>query len=286
MTPVRKALGWWAGLAAEVDDWHALCLMTLFILVRYSSFGDQVQAAYACLLAVALLFRRVIDTQGFWFTVLLAVALPVANNWWAPGGHTFLLLYWICAVFLSFSARDPRVMLAVSGRYLIGTSFLFAALWKLISPEFTDGTALRYFMTTMIPIGVTTQLLTGLTQDQLQHNIQVITELLKQSSTVTVPLIKPPHIALTAEVFTRATQVTEVALAAVFLAPLAPRQVVWRDVALIFFFVSAYSVLPVPSFAVLLACIGFASASSSVTRSFFLLAFFLWQVVTLPFGSG
>lgn len=285
MRPAINAVRWWTGLCDQLDGWPTLGLMTLFVLARYSSFGDQVQTIYACLLAVAILLRQVLHEQVFWFTVLLAAALPVANNWWVPGGHTFLLLYWICAVFLSFFARDQRGMLAVSGRYLIGATFLFAALWKFISPEFLDGTAMRYFMSTTIPIGITTQPVTGLTQDQLQHNIQTITSLLNQSSTLTVPLIRPPNIALTAEVFTRLTQVLEVALAVVFLAPLPRHRVVWRDLALILFFITAYSVLPVPSFAVLLACIGFASASSPVTRAFFVLAFFLWQLITLPFGS-
>ncbi|UBV44567.1 hypothetical protein LAJ19_17480 (plasmid) [Deinococcus taeanensis] len=285
MTAVRKAAGWWTSLTTQVDDWQALSLMTLFMLARYSSFGEQMQANYGCLLAVAIIFRPVVREQTFWFLVLLATALPIVNNWWSQGGHAFLLLYWVGAIFLSFSAQEPRGMLAASGRYLIGATFFFAALWKFMSPEFADGTALQYFMATMIPIGLTTQVFTGLTQEQLQHNILAITDLLSQSVTSTVALARPPNIAPTAQVFTLLTQMLEGVLAVVFLAPLAGNKVILRDIALILFFITAYIILPIPSFAVLLACIGYAIASSPATRAFFLLAFFLWQIITLPFGN-
>lgn len=270
-------------LFKTVDTWQTICLMTLFTLLTFTGLNKQIEMIYGCIFIFAVIFRSILDRELFWFVVLLLVLIPSIIDWWSLGGHAFLVLYWIIAIFLSFFSEDRLSFVSKAGQYLIGCVFLFAAIWKFMSPEFADGDAMKYFMITTVPMGITTSPFTGLDRHSLSTNINNISQLLTQDTTQTVNLVGRFSVDRPAAVFTAITQFIEITIAFIFIVPLSYKWSIIREILLILFFLTAYIIMPVPGFAVLFSCIGFAFSKSIYSKAFFIFAFFLWQIITLPF---
>ncbi|MDR6219975.1 hypothetical protein J2Y00_003586 [Deinococcus soli (ex Cha et al. 2016)] len=257
--------------------------MTLFTLLTFTGLNKQIEMIYGCVFIFAAIFRNVLDKELFWFVVLLLVLIPSIIDWWSLGGHAFLILYWILAIFLSFFSKDRLCFVGKAGQYLISCTFLFAAIWKFISPEFANGDVMKYFMITTIPMGITTSPFTGLDRHSLLSNINNISQLLTQDTTQTVNLVGKFSVDRPAAILTTITQFIEVAIASSFILPVNNNWSIIREILLILFFLTAYVVMPVPGFAVLFSCIGFTFSKSVYSKAFFLVAFFVWQIITLPF---
>lgn len=76
-----------------------------FTLLTFTGLNKQIEMIYGCIFIFAVIFRNVLDRELFWFVVLLLVLIPSIIDWWSLGGHAFLVLYWIIAIFLSFFLR-------------------------------------------------------------------------------------------------------------------------------------------------------------------------------------
>lgn len=270
-------------LLDSLDVWQTVCLMTLFTLLTFTGLNKQIEMIYGCIFIFAAIFRGVLDKELFWFVILLLFLIPAVIDWWSLGGHAFLLLYWIIAIFLSFFSKDRLNFISKAGQYLIGCGFLFASVWKFISPEFVSGDVMKYFMATTVPMGVTTSPFTGLDRYSLSINIRNINQLLMQDTTQTVKLVGRFNVNHPAELLTMATQLIEVMIASVFIVPMPSKWLFIREILLISFFLTAYIIMPVPGFAVLFSCIGFVFSRSNYSKLFFLASFFIWQIFTLPF---
>lgn len=270
-------------LLDSVDVWRTLCLMTLFTLLTFTGLNKQIEMIYGCIFIFAAIFRSVLNRELFWFIVVLLVLIPSVIDWWSLGGHAFLLLYWIIAIFLSFFSKDRLYFVSKAGQYLIGCTFLFAAIWKFISPEFVSGDVMKYFMTTTVPMGVTTSPFTDLDRHSLSINIDNISQLLAQDTTRTIKLVGRFNVDRPAAIFTIITQFIEVMIAIAFIIPMPRQWSIIKEILLVLFFLTAYIIMPVPGFAVLFSCIGFVFSKSIYAKLFFLIAFFVWQIITLPF---
>lgn len=280
--------GWvrsYVRLCASLDPLWTISVMTLIAMVRYQQGAWFYSVLNPVLLSTACLFPQVVRREQFWMAVCLVSGSSLILGGYTPGDHIFLLFYWVLALFLSCFAADRSRVLAWSARWLVGGVFLFAFIWKLISSDFNSGATMRYLLSTTLPLGQSAVVLTELTGAQLTQNMSAVERLLSTTGVPSTSLITPPGVRVLADLLTRATQITEGWLALVFLAPLPGRWRWLREASLLFFFLTAYVILPVAPFATLFACLGYTLTRSDGFRAAFVAAYFLYQLADLSLGS-
>lgn len=271
-------------LCASLDPLWTVSAMTLVAMVRYEGGAWFYSILNAVLLSLACVFPQVVRREQFWLAVCLVVGSSIVLNWYLLGNHIYLLFYWTLALLLSCFAADRLRMLAQSARWIVGAVFLFALVWKLVSGDFQSGATMRYFLSATVPLGQSAVALTGLTATQLAHNLAAVERVLSTPQVGPVSLIAPPGLGVLADVLTRATQALEGWMALIFLAPLPVRWHWLREASLLFFFLTAYAVLPVAPFATQLAYLGYALTRSNRFRAAFIAAYFVYQLVDLLLG--
>lgn len=272
-------------LCASLDPLWAISVMTLVAMVRYQQGAWFYSVLNPVLLGLACLFPQLVRREQFWLVVCLTVGSSITLSWQHVSNHTFVLFYWTLALLISCFATDRLWVLARSARWLLGSLFLFAFIFKLASADFQSGATMRYFLSATLPLGQGAVALTELTRAQLEQNMAAVERVLSAPGTAPVLLLAPPGLGVLADVLTRATQVAEGWLALVFLVPLPARWRWLREASLLTFFLTAYTVLPVAPFATQLAYLGYAFTRSDRFRAAFVAAYFVYQLADLGLGS-
>ena len=183
--------------------------------------------------------------------------------------HHFLHLYWLLAITLACLTRSPETSLATSARFLIGLVFLFATMWKLLTPDFTDGSFLAFSLShhhnlarPAIALGWQDQ---GLPQrndqamDTLRHDPVASVDPLQIEVSAQVARIARPLSALTI--------VLEAGVALAFLLPLRGAWTRWRELVLFAFVLATYPAAAVLSFAALLLVMSLACTQRPPARA-------------------
>lgn len=250
MTGERGAarLAGWA--AAQADLPLHLTLLTL-LLAPVGAWGLR---PFVLLLAAAgLLAPAVARSRWTWMALTGLLAIRVVTDWPMSDNHAFLLGYWCLAVCLSRLMPEPAAALAVSARLLVGLSFAFATLWKLVlAPEFLDGTFFRVWLITDNRFEDLALLLGGLSPADLEASRTFLQPPLTLGVEHYPALVEPPALRRVAGVLTYTTLVLEALIALLFLVP-APARWRWlRHVPLLVFCATTYAVAPVASFGWLL----------------------------------
>jgi hypothetical protein len=210
-----------------------------------------------------LLLPRVRTDARFWvalttFAFVGTLRQPILQL----DNHHFLELYWLLAVTLASVARDPREVLKRTARLLIGGAFAFATLWKILSPDFVDGSLLTYAVA-VNPVVSEVPSVLGWHDGEAMANNQAAVSLLRSD-----PVQRSDGVAIgvddrleqVAPKLAAATVVLEAAIAMVFLFPL-PRRSRWlREATLLTFLLTTYAILPVAGFALLLVTMGLAQS--------------------------
>lgn len=107
-----------------------------------------VRVPVATLAALGLLLPGLLRARVLWALLAVGVAWPLAWNWPFSDNHDYLRVLACIAVLAALGARQPPATLATSARLLVGLTFLFATLWKLVlSPDYLDG---RFFRVTLL----------------------------------------------------------------------------------------------------------------------------------------
>jgi hypothetical protein len=134
------------GAVADADTLDLVTRLTLvFLLLADWIVGvdRRFKLALRAVAIVGLIAPPLHRSRKLWLLLALLMGLRTVLNWWTQDNHVFLLTYWCLAVYLSLTTDEPAETLATNGRALIGLSFAFAALWKIVlSKDFLDG-ALR-----------------------------------------------------------------------------------------------------------------------------------------------
>ena len=117
---------------------------------------------------VGLTSPRALQNALLWW-LLTALALGrVIADWPMADNHAYLLCYWLLAIALSRSSVVLEDTLARNSRLLIGLTFAFASLWKLVlSPDYFDGTFFRIIMITDARFETFVRLAAGLDSAEL-----------------------------------------------------------------------------------------------------------------------
>lgn len=249
-------------------------LMTLLTLAFYVPTHWYFLIPFITLLSACLLFRRVLYHWLFWTAVTALVGFTLAQLWLTEGNHMYLLFYLSLTCLVTALSTTPQQTFALNARLIIGTVFALATFWKLVSPSFTSGTFFTYYILhdeRLAPIGM---LLTELSRDDIRANQEAVRQVLNRPAALIIPL----GVGRLAHCLTWLTLTTEGLVALVFLAKWS-----FRDAVLILFLATAYLVIPVPSFGMALACLGYGQTSSQVIKTLYLVAFILMPLTSLRY---
>jgi hypothetical protein len=154
--------------------------------------------------------------------------------------------------------------------------FLFAVLWKLMTPEYMSGKFLEFFLLTDGRVAPVAVMLTPLTLTEFRNN----KELLSQLPDAKFQLTSAPNVHALALWLTFLTLLVEGLVALIFLLPTKP---VVRDVALTIFLVSGYLTVTVPSFGMMFATLGFAQTENQKFQLFYKAACILLPLISIRY---
>ncbi len=259
---------------AEQPPMERIYLMTLLTLAFYVPTQWYFLIPFVSLLSAGLLFRWVLHYWLFWTAVTALVGFTLAQLWLVEGNHLYLLFYLSLTSLVAALSPKPQETFALNAKLIIGIVFLLATFWKLVSPSFTSDTFFAYYLIhdeRLAPIGM---LLTELSGDDVLTN----QEALKNATHKVVKLTTLPEIRQLAGWLTWLTIITEGLVATVFLL-----KWVFRDAVLLLFLAAAYLIIPVPSFGMALACLGYGQAGSRVSRAVYLIVFLLLPLTSLRY---
>ncbi len=247
---------WWLrwGAGRYLDLWGVVATITLITSITNPPRGSGVESqVLAGVLLLALPWVR----QRWW-----AWGLLTAVTAWGVftyvlvdlDNHHFLHVYWLTALTVACLAKDPSWTLARAGRLMVGWLFLFATLWKLLTPDFADGSFFAYLFSvdrnlTRVPIA-----LDWVDPDTTSENRIAVTAMRHDPQVEPHPVavqVAPTMDRLSAPL-AWLTIVLEGAVAATFLLPLRGAWTRWREASLFAFVLVTYPALPVLSFAALL----------------------------------
>ena len=240
-----------------------LALLLTLALVLLHSLAVESRALAIAMIVAALppaLLPRVREHAVTWLALTAIVGVSVAAAWLWADNHKFLLVYWCLALACGFASARPRRVIARAARLLIGLCFAFAGAWKLLTPDYLDGRAFHYLLLEDARFAPLARWL-GADAELRAHNLSLRDAIPEEL--VEVTLRDAPALHATALALTWWTVLIELAIAALFLRaawterPRGPgRAPPARDLALLLFIATTYTLAPVPGFAWLLIAMG------------------------------
>jgi hypothetical protein len=211
-----------------------------------------------------LIFPGALRNPRVWGGLTLLTAIRIAYDWPLADNHIYLLCYWLLAVALSLRAPDAADSLAFTGRWLIGLAFAFAVLWKLVlSPDFLDGRFFRVTLLTDPRFDAATQIVGGLSREQLEGNRKAVVLLPQGAELLNPPVVVEPfRLRAFATLSTWGILCLEAAVAVLMLLPTTQWSGRLRHATLLLFCGVTYAFAPVAGFGWLLLVIGLAQVAA------------------------
>jgi hypothetical protein len=221
------------------------------------------------LAGLGLAAPRALRAPVLWLALLAVLGALLVWNWPFPDNHDYLAALWCLAVACALASGDPAGALAHHGRRLLGLTFLFATLWKLVlSPDFVDGRFFRVTLLTDARFEHLAVLAGGMSALEWERNDLAVDELLRSApAPPEVELVEPPGIPRLAAALTLFTGAIEAALALAFLWPPGRGPSRWRHPLLLAFAASTFSFATVRGFGWLLMSLGVAQCAPEARRT-------------------
>jgi len=250
--------GLWRELVAM--DRADLALRLLLIGLLFQPIGQRGLRPIAVAVAgLGLLAPGAVRHPLPWIALAGLATARIAHGWPTNDNHAYLLVYWCLAAALAAIAVERDRILAWNARVLIGFTFVFATLWKLVlAPDFLDG---RFFAVTLVDdprFESIARLAVGLGEEQLLALRDLTRE---HVDGVFVPWVGTPEVPgrlhAVARVMTWSTLAIEASVALSFLVPGAWSRRL-RDPLLLAFCASTYALAPVAGFGWILLSMGVA----------------------------
>jgi hypothetical protein len=270
---------------AALDPVWAVSIMTLLAMVKYQDGAWYYHVIGPVVLGVAALFPKTVYREQFWLLMCMITGSSIMLDWTLLGNHSFLLFYWCLALLLASFSSNRMQFLAISSRWLVAFLFLFAFVWKLNSDDFRSGATARYLLSATYPASQLSAVFAGISGSQLEENINDVKRVLSSPVPTQAKLNSNDAVGHLADLITMMTLIVEGITALAFLLPLSLRWAWLRDVSLISFMLTAYSIIPVASFATQLAYLGYVTTKSNWSRAAYIALFLVYQLSTLVVGS-
>jgi hypothetical protein len=254
--------GWLAEQGADLP-----LRLTLLLLLLAPIGSGPLRSCVLLLAAAGLLSAAAARSPWTWLALTALTGWRVVADWPLSDNHAYLLVYWCLAVCLSRLSPEPAASLAVSARLLVGLSFAFATLWKLVlSPDYLDGTFFRVWLLVDERFEDLARLAGGLSAAQLDASRTFLQPPPALAAEHFPALVEPAALRRLAGVLTAATLALEAIVALLFLAP-APARGAWlRHAALLVFCAAAYALAPVTGFGWLLLAMGLSVVGGDAVR--------------------
>jgi hypothetical protein len=215
---------------------------------------------------LGLLLPALARGARYWAGLTLLTAWPLLWNWPFSDNHDYLRALATLAVTLALGARDAPAALRTSARLLLGGTFLFATLWKLVlSPDFVDGTFFRVTLLADPRFHDLAVLAGGVSWQTLDAFDAALREFLAgRPEGWPGAFVEPAGLRPLALALTLFTGAIEAGIAAAFLWPRLGR---FRNVLLIAFGASTFAFATVRGFGWLLMALGFAQCAEDERRA-------------------
>lgn len=263
-------------------------LLTLAVILLYGSSRWFVQVPVSILSLAALILPPLRTRPLLWLIIACFLLAGVTIGWTHEDNHKYLIAYWTLALACAASVPDSSRGLVLAARWLIGLTFGFAVMAKLMSPDFLSGDFFHYsllfdqrFSDKLVVFG-------ALDNASRRFNDVARQALMSPTSQLqSVYFASNIVIRNLASAMTVWTLLIEVLAAVAFLAPGRWRALRMRDSLLLLFIVSAYAIAPVLGFATVLATMGFVQCDPERrgTRLAYLVAFVATQLFRIPWAA-
>ncbi|MBW2314358.1 MAG: hypothetical protein JRH10_09220 [Deltaproteobacteria bacterium] len=242
--------------------------LTLVALLLSPIGGPGLRLLLLALPAAGLVFPPLLRRASLWGLLGTLAALRVALDWPLADNHAYLLAYWCLAVAFSLGARDVPGALARNARVLVGLVFAFATLWKILSPDYLDGSFLGATLLLDPRFEGATRWFAGISLEDLEAHRAVLRAHVDGLQPAAVAGLELAHrFSWMATGATLWTVAIEALLAVVFLWPGERGPARLRDAALLVFAASTYSVATVEGFGWLLLAMGLAQCPAERRRT-------------------
>jgi hypothetical protein len=281
MSPLVKGKKYLSKLVtalAKPNHWDVTLVMTL---VWGLVFGPQIlwhKAAFSCLASASLIFPRLRQDERLWFVVLCINLMYLIPNWFYLPNDFFLFTYWVLTIFLAISSKHYSILIR-SAQLLIGLTFAFATLWKILAPDFLNGNLFHFHFLTNYYFSTLTEFFSTLSHTDVSINSSLLPgESFGEIEEGIFELLGDSSLHSVAQFISVGAALTEGSVAVLFIIPIKHFAKI-RELALCFFMLTAYAILPVSSIGVLLSILGFAQSNSIWWKAFFVFMFFAMQLL-------
>jgi hypothetical protein len=262
--------------------------LTLFLLLLYGSSTALLDVPLKVICGLMLLSPSLIINQGMWVIICGLVWWVNATNWLWIDNHQILISYWCLVCSLAVSSKNPDGVLAWNGQIMIGLTFLFATIWKIIGGEYWNGAFLHYTFLVEDRVEDVATFIGGLSADALPQN-RLLESIFRQfpQALEGVTLSSSHRLELFTLLASYWTLLIEGSIAISFLGGIIFIFFRFRDWLLILFIATTYFLLPVLGFAYILIIMGLAQCSplDRITRIVYLVIFGLLQLARLPWSN-
>lgn len=280
---MRKAL---FAEAPREDVFERTAILTLVVVFLHASGQDAVsQGAFLLLSAAvagAIAWKRLHRRAAFWLAAAALLGAELAAAWFSTDDHIFLLGYWLLAMGLALLQPAPAAAAATSARWLLGLVFLFATIWKLVSPVYVSGEMFHYLLLVDPRLGRVAVWAGMLPADVLRANFDAAATL-GGAGALSVTLRDAPGVSTLAAALTWLTVALEGTLAAVFLHP---RTAPWvRDALFFVFLIGTYLMAPVVLFGLLLCAMGLSFGNARFTNAYLVAALWIFAMAAFFLGT-
>jgi len=289
----KNSLYSWYLKLTNTDRLEIVSILTLILLILYAPKFWYAHSLIIIFSILGLIFANLRRSAFFWFTVASFLISVNYFNWYDVDNHKYLESYWCFSLFCIYSVPKERRMetLYMNGKLLIGLVMAFSVLAKLISHSYMNGSFFEYTLLIDKRFEFLASTLSDLTLKDLSVN-QVLEQLLRfgylhEINLEVVELISSHSLKKLALFLTWWTLLIEGFLAITFLLPDKKVTSIFRNVSLIVFGITTYSVATVVGFGWLLMILGIAQSSgrSKIFIIPYLLTFLIIQLYTIPFGK-
>jgi hypothetical protein len=251
----------------RIDDDAPLRLTLVLLLLRPPA-GGVVRSVTWLLAGAAIAYQPLLRSRVLWLLLGTAVVARLVLDWPLSDNHIYLLAYWCLGIGLSLGTADPFRTLQHTSRWLIGTAFACAVVWKLLlAPDFLDARFFRVTLLTDERFATLARTVGGLSAAQLDESRQALAPLPAGLELTDGPiLVEPPRLRALSRGLTWGGVGLEALLAIAFLSSRPRRLIARRHMLLILFSVVTYAIAPVAGFGWLLVIMGLAQTRSSETQ--------------------
>jgi len=255
-------------------------IFTLILLYFFSLVSSPLSIILKIFIVIGLI-TRIAWNYLFWAITTIILAVSHLPDWYTIDNHIYLMIYWSLTITIALYSSNQQVTLNKSASYLVGLCFLFATFWKVITPEFMNGSFFEYILAGGDSRFKTfSVLLTDMNYQNIEHNQSAINSV-NDSLLTEHPgeLIISSILPIKAQFLTYWTVIIEGLIGFLFLFPFKKISNTLKHYLLLLFIVTTYPIASVTTFGLLLVCIGISQAQTKKIRFLYSIAFLFLIII-------